>query len=317
MPDSPTSPSAVDYRVSVLGSVGSTVRRLTFDGVEALTEELAADLISRFGKRELKQFYFQAIPRGGFFILGYLAYFLDLRPAQLPPHGNAPWIVVDDCSISGARFHEMRQRCHGPILFAHLLSHPDLRTAIEAETHVLGCMAVRDLQDLAPRIYPDAVEYTAWKTRCSARWGPGRYWIGIPERISFPWTEPDTVFWNPETGEAESGWKFASPERCLGNRRQLRLPLQPGCKRTFHLPPHVAYHDAPDEITVCDLQSEQCYGFRDTAAAMWRSLVGYGNLVAAASYLHDLYEVLPETIQKDLAAFADALLSLRLLERSE
>src|ERR671910_1255702 len=72
-------------------------------------ERLAARLVERFGRDELRGFRFVAIPRGGFIVLGMLAYILGLERSQLEAapyseHAGAPLVVVDDCALSGVRF---------------------------------------------------------------------------------------------------------------------------------------------------------------------------------------------------------------------
>ena len=59
-----------------------TTRRLDYGQVEQAVRALAGRLAGEFGGEELKRFRYTAIPRGGFIVLGMLAYVLDLpRPA--------------------------------------------------------------------------------------------------------------------------------------------------------------------------------------------------------------------------------------------
>jgi hypothetical protein len=173
------------------------------------------------------------MPRGGFIVLGMLAYVLDLRPAQLAPSppSDVPLVVTDDCAISGVRFSDMLDRCENrQVIFSHLYSHPDLRIAIERrEPRVLACVSAQDLTDYAPAYYGD--QYEAWRERWRQRPNPG-YWVGQPDHVCFAWNEPDTVFWNPVAQQAESAWRLLPPELCLKNRRKFapedaRVQLQP------------------------------------------------------------------------------------------
>lgn len=290
------------------------VRRLTYQEVERLAELLAVRLEERLGQRALRGMSFQAIPRGGLFVLGYLSYFLSLSPQQLLPRAGAPLVLVDDCSISGARFWRYRQEHVGPLFFAHLYSHPSLRARVEQEPDILGCEAAADLHDLAPERVSDRAAYDAWQRRCAERLGEGRYWIGIPERIAFPWTEPDTVLWNPVTGQAEPGWRLSAPDRCLGNRRLLNLPLRPDVEGQFRVPDEIAYQLTDEGVNLCDLRTERCFGLQGTAASMWRALAAYGEAEAAAAYVSSQYAVLPAEALADTRQFLERLLALELFE---
>jgi hypothetical protein len=281
--------------------------------VEALAEALASRLQEELGRSTLERMRFQAVPRGGLFVLGYLSYFLDLKPHQLEPQPGAPLVLVDDCSISGARFDRFRREHSGPIYFAHLLSHPALRERIRQEDQVLGCAAVADLADLAPVLFPEPAEYEAWRQRCLSRVGAGRLWIGLPERIAFPWTEPDTILFDPHSGEAVPGWRLVSPDRCLNNRRLLELPLRPDVTPELRVPEAVAFHLGEERVSLCDLRSEECFSLQGPAALMWRALAAYGSIEAAAEYVTSEYDVSTAQALADTRRFAGRLLERGLL----
>ena len=300
--------------VNALSGAYGRLQSFQYREVESLSERLASCLEERFGRSGLREMTFQAVPRGGLFILGYLSYFLDLTHTQFLPSPGKPVVLVDDCSISGARFWRWRRENPQPVAFAPLLSHPSLRAAIEREEGVLGCWSAADLQDLSGELYPDPEEHAAWRQRCSTRLGEGRYWIGVPERIAFPWTEPDTIHWDRVSGQAEPGWRLASPDCCLHNRQSFGLPLRPDIRRHLRVPDLVAYRSAADGVTLCDLRSERCYGLRGAAAEMWRALAVYGEQDAAAAHVATRYAIPLKDAEADTRRFADELLSRGLLE---
>lgn len=110
------------------------IRRVSYSQVEAASKQLAAQLVDAFGQEALGRFQFQPIPRGGLIVLGMLAYVLNLSRHQLSwgAETDSPLVVVDDCSYSGARLQQCLESIPigRPVVFAHLFSHPALRSAI-------------------------------------------------------------------------------------------------------------------------------------------------------------------------------------------
>jgi hypothetical protein len=194
-------------------------------------------LLTRFGRAAVSEMRFVAIPRGGLLVLGMLSYVLGLRREQLmpseaplasgapdsPPSGP-PIVVVDDCSLTGLRFGEflnghpeLRNRGVDSVVFAHLYSHPELRSAIEdGDERVVTALAAHDLRDHAPEILGS--DHAEWQDGWMKRSGKQCYWVGRPDRLAFPWTEPDLTVWNPDREREEPGWRIIPPERCLKNR---------------------------------------------------------------------------------------------------
>src|SRR5687768_10417176 len=116
------------HLAGVLARARARPRRLTYEQAEAEAKSLAAALVAAFGRDEIKSFSYTAIPRGGLFVLGMLSYVLDLDRRVLQPRSSGePLVVVDDCSLSGARFRNFLQADEHPqVVFAHLYSHHDL-----------------------------------------------------------------------------------------------------------------------------------------------------------------------------------------------
>jgi hypothetical protein len=290
---------------------------LTYAQVEEAVFALAAELIGALGGGEARQFYYSPIPRGGLIVVGMLAYALDLDRGRLQqaPSGS-PLVVVDDCSLSGARFGRfLRSADSSQVVFAHLFSHPDLRTAILAqEQRVVACVAARDLRDLAPEVYPDREDYQAWQARWRQRLGGPRYWIGLPELVIFPWSEPDWPYWNPLTEQVENNWRFAPPDRCLKNWGRLKLPPRAVECPAWRIPGHVAYSLEDQQVTLCNLQSKQVYGLEGIATDMWRALAAYGDMEAVVQFILSQYDVDEATLRHDLGAFIESLRAVGLLE---
>ncbi|MBC7262539.1 MAG: PqqD family protein [Chloroflexi bacterium] len=293
------------------------IRCVTYRQAEAATKQLAAQLVGAFGAAELSRFRYAAIPRGGLFVLGMLSYVLDLTSeALLSSAADVPLVVVDDAAYSGARFAEFLSTvANQEVIFAHLYSHPDLRAAIlRQEPRVVACLAAHDLRDLAPERCAPESEYLAWKERWRQRARRLVYWMGLPEMVIFPWSEPDRPVWNPEAERVEEGWWLTAPDRCLKNWARLGIPPSAQAQPTLRSPDGVAFHFDGDKIVLCDLRTELVYGLEGVAADMWRALVGYGDLRVAAEYLVSCYEVDEQKLWSDLQTFADELLSKGLLE---
>lgn len=298
-------------------------RYLSYAQVQEACERLAAHLLERFGRDELRRFRFTALPRGGFIVLGMLAYLLDLRQAQLEaPHpADVPLVVVDDCAISGLRFGRFLESCPDrQLIFAHLFSHPELRQAIEArEPSVMSCVSAHDTHDYAPEAFGE--DYPAWKERWWKRSDPRAYWVGQPEHICFPWNEPDVAIWNSATEREERGWQLAPPELCLKNRpapgqELLEVQVQPEGKGPLKPSEHVLFGELNGRVILCSIEAEESFALSEVASAMWQAIVEHGEIDDAVATLVKDYEVDEAILQADLMAFVEELLARGLLERS-
>lgn len=283
-------------------------------------ECLAEKLLESFGRNELRDFRFVAIPRGGFIVLGMLAYILGLRRSQLePPYSpEGPLVVVDDCAISGVRFGQFLDHFDNPhVIFAHLYSTPELREAIEGkESRRVSCVAAHDLRDHAPEHLGE--EYSAWRKRWMDRVTPHGYWVGQPEQVCFAWNEPDYGFWNPVTEREESGWCFVPPEFCLKNRpvhgkKPISVQLQAEGNGPLKPSSNVLFGELDGKIAIGNLETEESFLLEDVGADMWQAIVEYGNLERAAGALLKRYEVDDSTMRTDLREFAESLFSQGLL----
>lgn len=296
-------------------------RCLTYEQAEADVKRLAAELVAAFGHGEIKHFRYTAIPRGGLIVLGMLTYVLDLRTEGRSPRSSArPLVVVDDCSISGLRFSQFLQADNSPqVIFAHLYSHPDLRTAIKAqEPRVLACLAAGDLYDLAPKTYPDEQAYRAWQARWRERFQKApRYWLGLPELVIFPWNEPDLSVWNPILNKAEDNWRLAPPDRCLKNWGRLGLPPRAETHRTLRSPDDVAYSFGDDYVALCNLKTQKVYSLNGIATEMWRALAGYGDPTIVVEHLQSQYDIDEATLRHDVDSFVKSMLAQGLMEVSD
>jgi hypothetical protein len=305
----------------IVASLGAHVfrqrRQVSYQQAEADIKSLAAQLTAAFGRDELARLGYVAIPRGGLLVLGMLAYVLNLDSRQLvSPPADVPVVLVDDCALTGFRFHNMLQSLpHERLIFAHLYSHPALRKGIVSqEPRVMACLAAHDLRDLARERFPSEEDYLAWLGRWRERLPGHRYWIGVPEIVLFPWNEPDRPAWNPLTEEVEDDWHLAAPDRCLKNWAHLGMPPRI-VTPTLRSPDAVAFSLKEGKVTLCDLRTEEVYGAEGVGADMWRALAAYGDLDVAADYLLSRYQVGETQLRSDLRAFACELLAKGLLER--
>ncbi len=300
------------------------MRFVSYSQAEQDCERLAQKLINCFGREEVNNFRFFAVPRGGFIVLGMLSYTLGLHRAQLeqPFPNDVPLVVVDDCAISGYRFRQFMEHCKSSqVIFAHLYSHPDLRTSIESrESRVLACLSVHDLHDYAPKRLGN--EYPVWRKRLLARLRNTRYWIGQPEHICFAWNEPDISFWNPVTRQDESGWRFLPRELCLKNHRaygmaELCLRVQPEGKGPLKPSTNVLFADFEGQIVVADVQKGISISLTGVASDMWQAIVEHGNLKDVEIELLRNYDMDKLTIRKDLNLFVEDLFARGLIEKSD
>ncbi len=299
-------------------------RYYDWSAVEESVVRLASKLTNRLGTDRLTRFRFSALPRGGLIVLGLLAYALGLSREQLtaPDQGSgtdAPLVVVDDCALTGARFRHHLAGISAPeVVFAPLAAHPDLCRAIEAaESRVTACIPGDELYDWAPELYGEG--YTAWRSGWAQRKAGQSYWGGLPEYIGFPWSEPETSFWNIETGEMEPGWDLLPSELCLKHRSPSGAPeddslqlciVGPGPLRPADT---VVWGRINDAVIVAGVASVPeaapgaCMRLDGTAADMWEALLEHGTVDAATEALLRLYEVDRETLRGDLAGFVTTL----------
>lgn len=304
------------HLAAMLRRARATLRYVDYAAAEQGCEQLAHDLLGVYSRQDLAGFGFLAIPRGGIIVLGMLSYFLDLRPSQFPPRldASAPLVIVDDCSLSGYRFAQFLGQTPSPhVVFAHLYSHPDLRQAIcDREPRVKQAVAAHDLVDHAPDEHKS--EYKAWRERWRERTGPERYWLGQPDLVGFPWSEPDHAFFNPVADRVESGWRFFPPHRCLKNWTELGLPPSTARVRAWKVPDQVVSGQFDGVFYLCNAGTEEVYALQDVAAAMWSALAGYGEYDSVVAYVQSRYSVEEATLQQDLPGFVQELLARGLLE---
>jgi hypothetical protein len=249
-------------------------------------------------------------------VLGMLAYLLDLPAEALaaPPPAGAPVVVVDDCSLTGARFAAALAGLEArEVVFAHLYSPPPLRRAIEdAEPRVRRCLAGCDLAAAAAPA--DAEARRAFEERWRRRLGERRYWLGASEVPVFPWSEPARPFWNPVTGRVEDCWRFA-PDNLAGRGRLAPPPPRP---------PEPVWRPAGELVTgeldgvlwLCHTGRERVYTFAGSGAEMWRLLARWGDPELAAARLAESFAVSPAEARRDLDRFAAELAAAGLLERA-
>lgn len=296
------------------------LRYVNYRQSERAAARLAAQLLARFGHKQVKQFRYLALPRGGYFVLGMLAYALDIRRDRLefPHHVSEPLVVVDDCALTGLRFRHFLKKCpSSQIIFAPLCSHPDLRTAIRAhEPRVIACLSPQDLHDFAPKQLGSA--YAAWRERWLTR-SPDAYWVGLTDHVCFPWSEPDVGIWNPQTGREEAGWRLVPPELCLKNRRTprrlpSRLQFQPLGPGPLRAAPHVLFGELRSQVVVANVATQESFALAGVAADMWTSIATLGDAAEVLVSMKQKYDVEEERLAKDLEQFVGNLLERGLLE---
>ena len=293
---------------------------LDYAAVERAVERLAKTLTGRFGRRACAAFRYTALPRGGYVVLGLLAYALGLDQARFATHddGPEPLVVVDDCMVSGNRLRRYLDatRPRRPIIAATLFAAPELRAAAERDGRVRALVSAHDLRDDSDRRH--GIGYEAWREAWRRR-GQGGYWTGQPQHVVLPWNEPDAGFWNAASGRAERMWRLVAPERCAKNRppvgeAPVAVQTQPTGIGPVRPAPTVLKARFEDAHVLGAPHWHGCLTLEGTAAAMWDALVAHGSPASAAEVLAPVYEVEPERLRADIEAFAAALMERGALE---
>ncbi len=309
------------------------LRYLDWQEVEEGCEVLARRLLAELGAAAISQASFVGIPRGGILVLGLLAYVMDLKPTQLlgrawsrgehprepgtevdernglrDPHRRSPddlLVVVDDCALSGLRFGRfLRAETQGPVAFAHLFSHPELRAQIqEREDSVTQVVAAYDLCDHAPELL--GAEYASWRARWQERTRGAAYWIGRPDRLGFPWSEPEIGVWNQATQQEDLGWRLIPPSACLRNRIEGRagmdrLQIQPHGSATHRLAPSTYFGQIEGHTILASLRSGIAVQLDPMASAIWHVLLEEPGVDEAARALSRAYDAEPGVIEEDV-----------------
>lgn len=281
------------------------LKYINYSQAEDDCEMLASRLLDAFGRAEIKKFIFAGIPRGGLIVLGMLSYILDLDHSQLTPSYdlNTPLVVVDDCVMSGRRFWGYLKQCkHNTIVFSHLYSHPKLREKIvDSEPRVISCISARDIVDYS------------FKKR---QWHEGpegkQYWPGKTEYICFPWNEPDSTFYNPISGQVESGFRFMPPELCIKNRladrsRYDRLQIQDEGKGPLKPSLNIIYGTLGSEIIVVDIEKNKSVSLDGISAKIWKAIIKFGNVPDILETLLKKYNVNKTKLETDVNTFVNDL----------
>ena len=296
-------------------------RYVSYQQVEEDCARLGERLVERFGADEVRGFRYTGIPRGGLIVLGMLSYVLDLRRDRLDgsgADGERPVVLVDDCALTGYRFGELlRQRREPRVVFAHLYSHPELRSAIRTrEPRVVDVLAAADLDDFAERQLKQ--EHVAWQKRWMERSGGRCYWIGRPEHLCFPWAEPDLTLWNPIAGREEPGWRVAPPRAALKNRFSgdadpRRVQVQPHSTGPVRVADRTFHGEIDGVAVAASLETGQVVTMDGVAAEIWSVLAGAGGVEDAVRELAERYDADPGTLRADAEQLVRSLTARGLL----
>lgn len=259
--------------------------------VESGCEALAAALQRRFDAHTLRSAEYRAVPRGGLCVLGPLAYLLDL-PARCLAHDpsdpSRPLVLVDDVAVTGLRLTRTLAalRDDRDVIVATLHSHPSVRDALlQRHERLVAMLSAVDLHDRAPLDRGDG--YAAWRDRWRDRVGSETPWIGEPERVAYPWNDPDVGVWNDLLEREEPGWDVIPPARCLKSRaraslRVARMPTPPG-----PLAPNddVLFARHGPDLVLGDTGVSATYRLDGFTATAWEALVAHGDVAIAAAHL--------------------------------
>ena len=251
-----------------------------------------------------------------------LAYALSLDHSQISeqPRTGAPLVVVDDCALSGIRFGRfLRRLSHEKIIFAHLYSYPELRSAIERrEGAVVACIAAQDLRDADSNAGGGGTLDRDFEMKWTKQFGEEGYYLRRTEQLGFAWAEPDRIIWNPTSGEIEDGWGLLPPALCLKRRSSVKsnalvVQVQPDGVGTLRPSNDVLFCEYEGQIVIGNLASNRTLGLNAVGSDMWRAVVRDGNIEDACARLLRQYGVDEDRLWLDLSTFVDGLVRQGLL----
>jgi len=283
---------------------------------EKYCEALAAQILKVYTPDEIQSFYFKAIPRGGFIVLGMLSYALNLKPGQFKEDLEKPVVIVDDCIISGARIAKALEKTDNDhVIIATLYSHPELRkTILEKEKKVKHFFSANDLFDRASENFPDLNDYKNWKKRTKKRMGGKRYWIGQPDIVGFAWNEPDYPFWNNSTEKLEDGWRHIPPHKCLKNKMRFGIEPDEEINDEIRMSSFISFGIFNENIWLFNTKTDEILALDDVAAQIFSALMVYGNMDSAVKHLLKLYDAPENLIRNDVQELVNGLLEKGVLE---
>ncbi len=288
--------------------IHTRIRYVDYPEVETVAERLATALRSEIP--DLDDWSFAAVPRGGLIVLGILSYLLDLAPSRIVAL-DAPvdsLVVIDDCSLSGARIQTALSSLKADrAAVGTLYSVPAIGAALRSRTELVTFVSGEDLADTAPARY--GTEHERWLARWHQR---GDYlWVGTTDHLVFPWNEPDIGLWNETEGRLKLAWRLIPPERCLKNRTfsAHEATLRHFVRAAGPIRQGQGVVDLPigDELVVVDLAGSRTLTLTGTAAAMWISIMAEGTTAGAAAALAVAYEVDVVDLERDIDDFTDRL----------
>lgn len=78
---------------------------------------------------------------------------------------------------------------------------------------------------------------------------------------------------------------------------------------------HVVWREVDDQIVLLDLDGSTYFRLNDSAAVLWRQIIGGADEAALPSVLVDTYSIPPERAAAEVAEFLDALEAKGMVER--
>ena len=271
------------------------LRYVDYESGKADAALLAGRLQERFTPGELQEMAFAAVPRGGLFVLGWLAYLLDLDPGQLEPQfarSARRLCLVDDCALSGLRLSQQIKRHVNEQLVVALLYATD------------GLPAGAQAYDGRVKTVVCAHTLQAQHPGTDIRLQPGRLCAGPAHALAFAWNEPDFLVQLPFEDRPQPHWRFLPPHRCLGNRGALGLPPRSAVDRQWYVPDGIVYGLSEETLYLLDTENGRPYRLDGPFAGIWLAAAGYGDWEAMRGYLWERY---PALTQEQLKAALNTL----------
>jgi hypothetical protein len=272
-----------------------------------LAKRLAARIEDRLGT-EVDRASAVAVPRGGFFVLGYLSHFI---PLSVTSDHTGPTLLVDDVSLSGRRMSEWIDRLPDrEVVVATLFSSTQVRESVaRSYGDRVSWVSAEDVKTYGnTEPHPDETNPPPWR--------------GVTEHICFPWTEPDRGIRLHGTSEFFTGFRLIPPELCLKNqvqsdRNRNRVKIVGNESGWIRTAGGVLWADIGEAVHLADTERGRSQTLDGTAAQFWIASFLFETRAEVTAHLSARYGIDEGRIFNDLDVFIGKMIDEGILLYSD